>query len=197
MRRRIVVGVTGASGAVYAARALAFLRECPGVQVDLVFSKTGRLVWNHEVGDDPSGFGFPVWAPSDFTAPFASGGARIDGMLVIPCSSGAAARIAHGLSIDLIGRAADVTLKERRPLVLVLREAPLSLIHLRNLTQLAEAGATVLPASPGFYHLPTTIEGLVDHVVSRALDRLGIDNELYHRWSGLPRAAEPEDHDAG
>jgi 4-hydroxy-3-polyprenylbenzoate decarboxylase len=189
-RKRIVVGVTGASGAPYAARALAFLKEAPGIEVDLVFSKTGRLVWNHEVGVDPEQYGFRIWSPGDFTAPFASGGARIDGMLVVPCSSGGAARIAHGLSVDLIGRAADVTLKEGRPLVLVLREAPLSLIHLRNLTQLAEAGATVLPASPGFYHLPKSIDELVDHVVSRALDRLGIDNELYHRWSGL-RAAEP------
>lgn len=189
--RRLVVGVTGASGAPYAARALRFLRDQTDIEVDLVFSKTGRLVWNHEVGRDPGEYGYRIWAPGDFTAPFASGGARIDGMIVIPCSSGAAARIAHGLSLDLIGRAADVTLKERRPLVLVLREAPLSLVHLRNLTQLAEAGVTVLPASPGFYHLPKSLDDLVDHVVSRALDRLGIDNEVYARWSGLRSAAEP------
>lgn len=183
--KRIVVGVTGASGAAYAARTLEFLREHTTVEVDVVFTKTGRLVWNHEIGTDPENYGFKLWNPGDFTAPFASGSARVDGMLVIPCSTGSAARIAHGLNTDLVGRAADVVLKERRPLVLVVRETPLSVIHLRNLTQLAEAGAVVMPASPGFYHQPKTVQDLVDHVVARALDRLGIDNELFRRWSGL------------
>lgn len=185
---RLVVGITGASGAVYAARTLAFLKAETNIEVDLVFSKTGRVVWNHEVQIDPESFGYRIWNPGDFTAPFASGSARVDAMLVIPCSAGCAARIAHGLSTDLVGRAADVMLKEKRPLVLVVRETPLSLIQLRNLVQLAEAGATVLPASPGFYHRPTTIEGVVDHVVGRALDQLGIDNALFRRWSGLGEA---------
>ncbi len=184
MKRRVVVGVSGASGAIYASRILGCLRDA-GADVDLVFTKTGRVVWNHELGTDPRDFGFPIHGSSDFTAPIASGSVRIDGMVVVPCSSGAAARIAHGLSLDLVGRAADVVLKERKPLVLVLRESPLSLVHLRNLTQLAEAGAVVLPASPGFYHLPKSIDELVDHVVARALDRLGIDNELSRRWTGL------------
>lgn len=183
--KRIVFGITGASGQPYAARALEFLRDHAHVEVDVVFTKTGRLVWNHEVGTDPAEYGFRVWSPGDFTAPFASGSARVDGMIVMPCSTGSAARIAHGLSTDLVGRAADVTLKERRPLVLVVRETPLSLVHLRNLTQLAEAGATVMPAAPGFYHRPQGIQELVDQLVSRALDRLGIDNELFRRWSGL------------
>ncbi len=184
MNRRVVVGVTGASGAIYAERVITALKAA-NVDVDLVFTKTGRVVWQHEIGRDPRELGCPIWAANDFTAPIASGSVRIDGMIVVPCSSGSAARIAHGLSIDLVGRAADVVLKERRPLVLVLRESPLSLVHLRNLTQLAEAGAVVLPASPGFYHRPQSIEELVDHVVCRALDRLGIDNELSRRWAGL------------
>lgn len=183
--RRLVVGITGASGSLYAARALTFLRAETDIQVDLVFSKTGRVVWNHEMGTDPADFGYTIWSPGDFTAPFASGSARADAMLIIPCSAGSASRIAHGLSTDLVGRAADVMLKERRPLVMVLRETPLSLIQLRSLVQLAEAGATVMPASPGFYHRPTTIDGLVDQLVSRALDHLGIDNALFRRWSGL------------
>jgi len=183
--KRIVVGITGASGAPYAARTLEFLKAETSIEVDVVFTRTGRVVWNHEVGTDPAVYGYRIWNPTDFTAPFASGSARVCGMLVIPCSAGSAARIAHGLSTDLVGRAADVMLKERRPLVLVVRETPLSLIHLRNLTQLAEAGAVVMPASPGFYHKPQTVGQLVDHMVSRALDRLGVDNELFRRWSGL------------
>ena len=183
--RRLVVGITGASGAPYAARALAFLKSETDIEVDLVFTKTGRVVWNHEVGTDPAQFGYRIWPHGDFTAPFASGSARVDAMLVIPCSAGSAARIAHGLSTDLVGRAADVMLKEKRRLVLVVRETPLSLIQLRNLVQLAEAGAIVLPASPGFYHRPTTIEGIVDPLVGRALDQLGIDNTLFRRWSGM------------
>jgi 4-hydroxy-3-polyprenylbenzoate decarboxylase len=183
--KRLVVGVTGASGAIYAARALQFLRDETSVEVDVVFTRTGRVVWQHEVGTDPAAYGYRIWNPGDFTAPFASGSARVDAMLVVPCSVGSAARIAHGLSTDLVGRAADVMIKERRPLVLVVRETPFSLLHLRNLTQLAEAGAIVMPASPGFYHRPTSIEGLVDHLVARMLDRLGIDNELFRRWSGL------------
>lgn len=183
--KRIVFGITGASGQPYAARALQFLKESGQVEVDLVFTKTGRVVWTHEVGTDPAELGFRVWAPGDYTAPFASGSARVHGMIVMPCSAGSAARIAHGLCTDLVGRAADVTLKERRPLVLVVRETPLSLVHLRNLTQLAEAGATILPAAPGFYHHPRSVQELVDQLVSRALDQLGIDNDLFRRWSGL------------
>lgn len=185
---KLVLGISGASGAPYARRALAFLsgpgREA-GIETDVVFTKTGRIVWNHEVDDDPAAFGFKVWPAGDMTAPFASGSARYDAMLVIPCSSGCLARIAHGMSVDLVGRAADVMLKERRPLVLVLRETPLSLIHLRNMEQVVAAGAVVMPAAPSFYSRPATMEALIDTVVARALDRLGIANELVRRWSGL------------
>ena len=183
--KRIVVGVTGASGAPYAQRALQFLREETTLEVEVVFTRTGRVVWNHEVGTDPAEYGYRIWNPLDFTAPFASGSARVDGMLILPCSVGTAARVAHGLSTDLVGRAADVMLKERRPLVVVLRETPLSLIHIRNMEQLVLAGAVLMPASPSFYSRPSTIEAVLDTVVARALDHLGIDNTLMKRWNGV------------
>lgn len=183
--KRIVVGVGGASGSIYAARLLRFLAETKVAEVDVVFSKTARVVWADELGVDPALFGLPIYAAGDMTAPFASGSARYDGMVVVPCSAGGLARVAHGVSSDLIGRAADVMLKERRPLLLVLRESPYSLVALRNMVAVTEAGATVIPASPSFYSRPEGVDALVDTVVSRVLDHLGIDNELMRRWSGL------------
>jgi len=194
---KIVVGVSGASGAPYARRLLDFLAaEGPalGVETDLVFSETGMQVWMQEIGRAPK-YPFPVWKNRDFAAPFSSGSARgYEAMAVVPCSAGCLSRIAYGLSVDLIGRAADVMLKERRRLVLCLRETPISLVHARAMTQAIEAGAFVMPASPSFYSRPATIDELVDTVVSRILDRLGIPNELMRRWEGLApraRAAEP------
>ena len=184
---KLVLGITGASGAPYAERALRFLAgpgRDAGVATDVVFSKTGRLVWNHEVGTDPRSFDLPIWGPTDMTAPFASGSARYDAMLVLPCSAGSMSRIAQCVSMDLVGRAADVMLKERRRLVLVVRETPFSLIHARNLETLLLAGAVVMPASPSFYGKPREIEDLLDTVVSRAFDQLGIENELVTRWTG-------------
>jgi 4-hydroxy-3-polyprenylbenzoate decarboxylase len=193
---KLVVGISGATGAPYARRLLDFLAahgEVHGVSVDLVFTPTGRQVWKQEVGAEPA-YPWPVWKPHDFTAPFASGSALYDAMVVIPCSAGALSRIAYGMSVDLLGRAADVMLKERRRLVLVLRETPLSLVHARAIAQAIEAGAVVLPASPSFYSRPRTIDALVDTVVARVLDRLGLPNELMKRWTGLsPRTAEPNE----
>ena len=188
---RVVVGVTGASGAIYAHRVLRFLAEhATALQLEahLVFTKMGRLVYEEEIGVDPASYGFPLWNPNDMTAPFASGSARFDAMVVVPCSSGQIGRIAHGLSTDLVGRTADVMLKERRPLLLVHRESPLSLVHLRNLVTVTEAGAVVLPASPSFYSHPSDVTELVDTVTSRILDHLGIDNALMPRWVGRLRA---------
>ncbi|MFN7142606.1 MAG: UbiX family flavin prenyltransferase [Myxococcota bacterium] len=185
---KLVVGISGASGAPYAERALAFLAgpgRDAGIETDVVFTKTGRLVWQHEIGTNPADLGFRTWNPSDMTAPFASGSARYDAMIVVPCSAGCMARIAHGVSADLVGRAADVMLKERKPLVLVLRETPYSLIHLRNMEQITLAGGMVMPAAPSFYSRPKTMEALLDTVVARAFDRVGIANELVRRWSGL------------
>lgn len=183
--KRLVVGVTGASGSIYARRLLEVLKGRDDVETHLVFTRTGRMVWDDEVGLDPDHFGFPLYRPSDMAAPFASGSARYDGMVVVPCSAGSLARIAHGVSADLVGRAADVMLKERRPLVLVLRESPYSLIQLKNMVAVTEAGAMVMPASPSFYSHPQTMEALVDTVVARALDQLGLDNALMPRWAGF------------
>ena len=191
---KVVVAISGASGAPYAKRLLDFLAahgKDHGVEADLVFTQTGKQVWRQEIGAEPS-YPFKIWKNQDFTAPFASGSALYDAMVVIPCSAGALARIAHGFSVDLLGRAADVMLKERRRLVLVLRETPISLVHARAMTQAIEAGAFVMPASPSFYSGPTTVEALVDTVVARVLDRLGLPNDLMQRWDGLsPRAPEP------
>ncbi len=196
---RLVVGVSGASGAPYAKRLLDFLAaEGPkhDLSVDLVFSETGMQVWMQEIGSAPK-YPFPVWKPRDFSAPFSSGSALgYEAMVVVPCSAGQLARIAHGVSMDLIGRAADVMLKERRKLVLVFRETPISLVHARAMTQVIEAGAFVMPASPSFYSGPKDVGQLVDTVVARVLDRLGIPNDLMRRWEGLAprsRADAPED----
>jgi 4-hydroxy-3-polyprenylbenzoate decarboxylase len=191
---KLVVAVSGASGAPYAKRLLDFLAEQGpdhGVTADLVFTTTGKQVWKHELGTEPR-YPFKVWKNQDFTAPFASGSAPYDGMVVVPCSAGALARIAYGVSVDLVGRAADVMLKERRRLVLVLRETPISLVHARAMTQVIEAGAFVMPASPSFYSGPKTVAELVDTVVARILDRLGVPNALMKRWDGMrPSSAEP------
>ena len=189
MKRRIVVAVTGASGAPYARRVLDFLRDeaaGTGVEPHVVFTKFGRLVWADEVGTDPAVEypDFPVHAPGDMTAPFASGSAGFDAMVVVPCSAASLARIATGVSSDLVSRAADVMLKERRRLVLVLRESPYNLIQIRNMATVTEAGALVMPASPSFYSAPRTIDALLDTVTARILDQLGFDNDRMRRWTG-------------
>jgi len=191
---KLVVAVSGASGAPYARRLLDFLAAhgaASGLSVDLVFTQTGKQVWKHEIGAEPR-YPFKVWKNQDFTAPFASGSSLYDAMVVIPCSAGALARIAYGMSVDLVGRAADVMLKERRRLVLVLRETPISLVHARAMTQAIEAGAFVMPASPSFYSGPKTVDALVDTVVARVLDRLGLPNDLMKRWEGLSPRGAPE-----
>jgi len=185
--RRIVVGVTGASGAVYAQRVLHTLRDLGpqlGVEAHVVFTKTARIVYQDELGESPKDLGLQMWSPHDMTAPFASGSARYDGMVVVPCTGGTLARVATGVSTDLVGRAADVMLKERRKLVLVLRESPYSLVHIRNMMAVTEAGAVVLPASPSFYSHPKDMTELVDTVTARILDQLGVPNELTRRWTG-------------
>jgi flavin prenyltransferase len=184
---KVVVGISGASGQIYAQRLLGWLAEqgrAASVETHLVFSKYGRLVWDEEIGTDPKSYDFPIWNAHDMTAPFASGSSRFDACVVVPCSSGQLGRIAHGLSADLIGRTADVMLKERRKLVLVLREAPYSLVHLRNMTAVTEAGAVIMPASPSFYSKPATPEAVIDTVTARILDLVGLDNDRMQRWKG-------------
>jgi 4-hydroxy-3-polyprenylbenzoate decarboxylase len=179
---KIVVAVGGASGSIYAKQLLdALMPLALEVEVGLVFTRSGSEVWTHELGPVPD-YPFKQYGLRDFRAPFASGSAGWDAMVVIPCSTGGLARIAHGISDDLVGRAADVMMKERRKLVLVVREAPLSAVHLENMLAVTRAGAVVLPAAPSFYSKPQTIEALLDTVVGRVLDQLGLPNRLMPRW---------------
>ena len=190
---KLVVAVGGASGSVYAKRLLDVLARAPGdTEVALCFSKSGLEVWKHELGADPA-YPFTRWALDDFRAPFASGSAGWQAMVVVPCSTGGLARIAHGISDDLIGRAADVMLKERRKLVLVVRETPLSAIHLENMLAVTRAGAVVLPASPSFYSKPATLDSLLDTVTGRVLDQLGLANKLMPRWGEGPGKEKGDD----
>lgn len=189
----LVFAITGASGAPYAVRLLEVLNRA-AVDVWLVVTSHGWRLLDQEAGitsldalRDATGGGWKtitVFDDADRGATPASGSARTRGMLVCPCSMGTLSAIAHGTSRSLVERAADVTLKERRRLVLVTRETPLSLIHARNIVAVTEAGAIVLPASPGFYHRPAAVADLIDFVVQRVLDQLGIDTELAPRWKG-------------
>ncbi|HEY3269252.1 MAG TPA: UbiX family flavin prenyltransferase [Armatimonadota bacterium] len=192
----VVVAVTGATGAVYARRLLeVILPQVPAVH--LTMSVHGQQVLNYELGLDLSLKRFdPVallgyapenltfWHPSDMNAPFASGSSVADAMVVVPCSMSKVSVIAHGYSEDLIARAADVTLKERRLLILAPRESPFNLTHLRNLVAVTEAGALVMPAMPAFYQLPRSMEDLIDSVVYRIVDHLGLDVPDSVKWTG-------------
>jgi 4-hydroxy-3-polyprenylbenzoate decarboxylase len=183
MKKRIVVGITGASGAPYARRLLDALRERDDVEVAVCISQTAPQVWELECGGDlREDAGVTVWGIRDYQAPFASGSAGWQAMAVVPCSMGTVARIAQGISDTLLTRAADVMLKERRTLIVVPRETPLSVIHLDNLALLARAGALVLPAMPSFYGKPATLDDAIDTVVGRILDHLGLEHRMAHRW---------------
>lgn len=189
----VVFAVTGASGAPYAVRLLEVLAT-HHIPTWLLVSSHGWRLIEAECGvTDDAGLrratggdwaGVTVFDDADRGAKPASGSARTAGMVICPCSMGTVAAIAQGTSRSLIERAADVTLKERRPLLLVPRETPLSLVHLRNLTLAAEAGAVVLPAAPGFYHKPAQVSDLVDFIVQRILDQLGLEIEIARRWQG-------------
>ncbi len=201
MTKPLILGITGASGLIYAVRALKFLLQAE-YSVELVASKSTYMVWQAEqtirmpveavaqelfwrqqAGVETKGklYCHP-WG--DVGANIASGSFRTLGMVIMPCSMSTVAKLAAGLSSDLLERAADVQLKEGRKLIIVPRETPFSLIHLRNLTALAEAGARIVPAIPAWYHNPQTIEDLVDFVVARALDQLDIDCIPINRWEG-------------
>lgn len=194
----IALGITGASGAPYGLRLLQCLLQS-GADVSLMVSKAGQTVLAME-----SDLALPtatdaaesllrkrlavqsgilrVYAREQWTAPLASGSNAPRAMVICPCSSGAVSAIAHGASNNLLERAADVMLKEQRKLILVVREMPLSVIHLENMLKLARLGVTIVPASPGFYHKPQTVDALVDFVVARVLDQLGVENDLVPRW---------------
>lgn len=185
-KRKIVVGITGASGAPYAKRCLGALRALAAegeLELGVCASPTAAEVWALECGGEMKDqIGEKIWGTRDYKAPFASGSAGWHAMVIIPCSMGTVARIAQGTSDSLLTRAADVMLKERRTLVIVPRETPLSVIHLENLTTLARAGAVVLPAMPSFYAKPESVGELVDTVVARVMDHLGVEAPFARRW---------------
>ncbi len=186
--RRVVVGITGATGAVYAVRLLKRLRES-GRETHLVASPAGVLNVHHELGLDRrslESLADVAYAPGDVGAAIASGSFATEAMVVAPCSMKSLAAIAHGMADNLLARAADVTLKERRRLVLMVRETPFNLAHLRNMTAATEMGAVVFPPLPAFYHRPTTIDELVDDTVERVLALLGVDHAAPKSWDGLP-----------
>ena len=209
---RFILGISGASGAPYARRVLQAL--CDSLhQIDIVVTPSGAKVLEVEEDVAIQGSGREAidaladWVERDLSsraglvlhdwrnvgADIASGSCAVDGMVVVPCSGGTMARIAHGVSQGLLERAADVCLKERRRLVLVPRETPLSLIHLRNMTAVTEAGAIVLPASPGFYHRPQSVQDLVDAVAGRILHHLGAGSELMKAWRGIDATEVSQD----
>lgn len=200
---RYIVGISGASGAPYVRRVLQVLVNSDH-QLDLVVTRSGAKVLEVEEGvkltgdvgvdfvelsrwldyDMANRDGLRWHQAANVAADIGSGSCHVDGMLVAPCSGGTLARIANGMSQSLLERAADVTLKERRRLILMTRETPLSLIHLRNMVAVTEAGAIVLPASPGFYHNPETIDDLIDMIAGRILYHLGLENDLLQVWGG-------------
>jgi len=182
---KLVIGMSGASGIIYGVRFLQVLREL-NVETHVVLTNSALRVAKieHDLSkEDIIKLADKYYDIDDMTAPIASGSFIHDGMVIIPCSMKTLAGLAHGYTDNLLLRAADVTLKERRKLILVPRETPLSVIHIKNLLTLAEAGAIILPAMPAFYHKPKTIDDLINHIVGRVLDQLGIAHNLYRRWS--------------
>ena len=184
MKRKIVVAVTGASGAIYSKLLLDTLLKLQAqiAEVGVVMSDNARQVWQLELGNtDFEKYPFTFYSKNDFMAPFASGSARYDTMVIVPCSMGTLGRIATGISNDLTTRAADVILKERRKLILVARDTPFNLIHIRNMQTITEAGGIICPAVPSFYSKPQTVEEVALTVVNRIVDLMGLENDSY-RW---------------
>lgn len=182
---KIIVAITGASGSIYAKCMLDSLKELNSQVKDvaIIMSENAKQVWKHELGnEDYKNYSFNFYDKMDFNAPFASGSAKYNIMIVCPCSMGTMARIATGISNDLITRAADVILKERRKLILVTRDTPLNLIHINNMKLVTEAGGIIAPASPSFYSNPITIEDIAKTVTHRIIDLAGLEISTY-RWN--------------
>lgn len=185
IKKKIVVAITGASGAIYAKLLLQKLQQLSEQinEVAIVMSDNAKQVWQFELdNNDFDNLPFKIFSKHDFVAPFASGSAKFDTMVIIPCSMGTLGRIASGTSDDLVTRAADVILKERRKLILVARDMPLNLIHIRNMQTITEAGGIICPAIPSYYSKPKTVEEAAMTVVNRVIDIIGLENESY-RWS--------------
>ncbi|MCO6499143.1 MAG: UbiX family flavin prenyltransferase [Vicingus serpentipes] len=196
-KRKIIVAITGASGSIYAKLLLDMLstlrnsdpdsyrdrNQGDNLEIGVVLSDNAKIVWEHELGTKSyKDYPFTFYAKNDFNAPFASGSAKYDTMVVVPCSMGTLGRIANGISNDLLTRAADVVLKERRKLILVARETPYNLIHIHNMELVTQAGGIICPATPSFYSQPTTVEEVAKTVVDRVIDLMGLENDTY-RWN--------------
>ena len=186
--RRFVVGITGASGVIYGIRLLEILRRLK-IETHLVLTPAAKITIAAETDystQTVEKLASKSYRYNDIAAAISSGSFRTDGMIVIPCSMHTMGALASGIADNLLLRAADVTMKERRILVVVPRETPLSLIHLENMGRLARAGGCILPAMPGFYERPKNVSEIVDHLVGKVLDILGVENDLFRRWEGVP-----------
>lgn len=189
--QRLVIAITGASGAIYGLRLLQILRDVPEIETHLLISEAGYLNLYQELDmkrKDVEAFADVAHSVKDVGASIASGSFQSMGMVIAPCSMRTLAAIAHGLSDSLITRAADVVLKERRRLVLMVRETPFNLAHLRNMTAVTEMGGIIFPPLPSFYNQPESIAEMVDHTLARVLDLFAISNELAPRWQGLKKS---------
>jgi 4-hydroxy-3-polyprenylbenzoate decarboxylase len=186
---KLIVGITGASGVIYGVRLLAVLAKNKAVETHLVVSEAGEqniryeTSWKMEEVKSLADFCYDVRA---LGAPLSSGSFKMDGMIIAPCSVKTMSALANSYAENLLVRAGDVTLKEGRKLILLVRETPLHLGHLRNMERLCEVGAIIMPPVPAFYHRPRTIEDIIDHTIGKILDTLGIEHDLFRRWSGLP-----------
>ncbi|MDP9196334.1 MAG: UbiX family flavin prenyltransferase [Pseudomonadota bacterium] len=184
-KQKFIVGISGASGIVYGIRLLQVLKPMPQIETHLVMSRSAEVALAHETDlkvKDVTALADIVHAPHDIASSLSSGSVKTLGMVIAPCSIRTISEIATGVTSTLLSRAADVTLKERRRLVLLLRETPLHLGHIRTMAQVTEAGAIVMPPVPAFYIRPRSVEDLVDHTVGRVLDLFGIDTPLVRRW---------------
>ncbi len=180
---KLIVAVTGASGITYAVSFLKALKK-HDIETHLIVTDSAKAVASHEIGDikQLTSLATHVYNPDDMSAGIASGSFPVDGMVIVPSSMKTIAALAVGFADNLVTRAADVQLKERRPLIIVPRETPLHAVHLENMAKLSHLGAVILPAMPGFYHSPETIDDLVDFISGKILDQLGVNHNLYTRW---------------
>jgi polyprenyl P-hydroxybenzoate/phenylacrylic acid decarboxylase-like protein len=196
MKKRLIVGITGATGAIYGVRLLEALGEMPEMESHVVMSDAGALNLWHELKmrrKDLEKLATAAYNPKDIGAAIASGSFLTEGMVIAPCSMKTLAAVAHAHADDLVSRAADVVLKERRRLVLIPRETPLNLAHLRNMTAVTEMGGIVMPPVPAFYALPKSIDDLVAHTVARVLDLFGIHSARLARWQGMKGSPQERD----
>ena len=196
MKKRLIVGITGATGAIYGVRLLETLREMPDMESHVVMSDAGALNLWHELKmrrKDLEKLAAAAYNPKDIGAAIASGSFLTEGMVIAPCSMKTLAAVAHAHADDLVSRAADVVLKERRRLVLIPRETPLNLAHLRNMVAVTEMGGIIMPPVPAFYALPKSIDDLVAHTVARVLDLFGVHSAKLARWQGMKGSPQERD----